>query len=45
LANTLANFGFDPSVNRSIAVDVTGITEALRNIYHADLLVVELMPP
>jgi Peptidase S46 len=38
-------FGFDPSVNRSIAVDVTGITEALRNIYHADRLVAELTPP
>jgi hypothetical protein len=38
-------FGFDPSVNRGIAVDVTGITEALRNIYHADRLIGELTQP
>ncbi len=38
------DFGFDASVNRAVAVDVTGITEALRNIYHADRLVKELAP-
>jgi hypothetical protein len=36
------DFGYDGSVNRAIAVDVTGITEALKNIYHADRLVKEL---
>jgi len=36
------DFGYDPSVNRSVSVDVTGITEALSKIYHADRLVKEL---
>jgi V8-like Glu-specific endopeptidase len=36
------DFGYDGTVNRAIAVDVTGITEALRHIYHADRLVKEL---
>ncbi|MGO9716671.1 MAG: S46 family peptidase [Steroidobacteraceae bacterium] len=36
------DFGYDGSVNRAVAVDVTGITEALKNIYHADRLVNEL---
>jgi hypothetical protein len=36
------DFGYDASQNRAIAVDVTGITEALKNIYHADRLVTEL---
>src|SRR5216683_142143 len=30
------DFGYDGSQNRAIAVDVTGITEALKSIYHAD---------
>jgi S1-C subfamily serine protease len=38
------DFGFDASVNRAVAVDVAGITEALKNIYHADRLVKELAP-
>jgi hypothetical protein len=38
------DFGYDGSVNRAISVDVTGITEALKNIYHADRLVKELTP-
>jgi hypothetical protein len=38
------DFGFDPDVNRAVAVDVTGITEALRKIYHADRLASELTP-
>ena len=38
------DFGFDSSVNRAVAVDVTGITEALKSIYHADRLVKELTP-
>jgi hypothetical protein len=36
------DFGYDGSVNRAVAVDVTGITEALKHIYHADRLVQEL---
>jgi hypothetical protein len=38
------DFGYDGSQNRSVAVDVTGITEALKNIYHADRLAKELAP-
>ncbi len=38
------DFGYDGSVNRAVAVDVTGITEALKHIYHADRLVTELTP-
>jgi hypothetical protein len=38
------DFGYDGSVNRAVAVDVTAITEALRHIYHADRLVRELTP-
>jgi hypothetical protein len=36
------DFGYDGATNRAVAVDVTGITEALKNIYHADRLVKEL---
>jgi hypothetical protein len=36
------DFGYDGSMNRAVSVDVTGITEALKNIYHADRLVKEL---
>jgi Peptidase S46 len=36
------DFGYDGTVNRAVAVDVTGIAEALKNIYHADRLVEEL---
>jgi hypothetical protein len=38
------DFAYDGSVNRAVAVDVTGISEALRHIYHADRLVKELTP-
>jgi Peptidase S46 len=38
------DFGYDGSINRAVSVDVTAITEALRNIYHADRLVKELTP-
>lgn len=38
------DFGYDANVNRAVSVDVTAITEALRNIYHADRLVKELTP-
>ncbi len=36
------DFGYDAGQNRAIAVDVTGITEALKSVYHADRLVEEL---
>ena len=36
------DFGYDGTINRAVAVDVTGITEALKHIYHADRLVKEL---
>ena len=36
------DFGYDGTVNRAISVDVTGITQALKNVYHADRLVGEL---
>jgi V8-like Glu-specific endopeptidase len=35
-------FGYDGTVNRAVAVEATGITEALKHIYHADRLVEEL---
>jgi hypothetical protein len=38
------SFGYDGAVNRSVAVDVTGIAAALKKIYHADRLVAELTP-
>jgi hypothetical protein len=37
-------YGYDGGVNRAIAVDARGISEALRKIYHADRLVKELSP-
>ncbi len=36
------DFGYDGKVNRAVSVDVAGITEALKNIYHADRLINEL---
>ena len=36
------DFGYDDRLGRNIAVDVRGITEALRSIYHADELLGEL---
>jgi hypothetical protein len=36
------DFGYDGTVNRAVAVDVVGIVEALRHIYHADRLAQEL---
>ena len=38
------DFGYDGQVNRAVSVDVTGIAEALKNIYHAERLVKELSP-
>jgi Peptidase S46 len=36
------DFGYDDRLGRNIAVDVRGITEALRSIYHAEVLLREL---
>ena len=36
------DFGYDDRLGRNIAVDVRGITEALRSIYGADALLKEL---
>ena len=36
------SFGFDPAVNRAVAVDVTALQVALTEIYHADRLVKEM---
>ena len=36
------DFGYDPSQNRTVAVDVTALREGLVHIYHADRLVGEL---
>ncbi len=36
------DFGYDGSINRSVSVDVTGITEVLKSVYHARRLVDEL---
>jgi hypothetical protein len=38
------DFGFDPAVNRSIAVDTAAILEALSKVYGAERLVEELRP-
>jgi S1-C subfamily serine protease len=36
------DFGYDDRLGRNIAVDVRGITEVLRSVYHADELLREL---
>jgi hypothetical protein len=36
------DFGYDASVNRSVAVDTTALMEALTKIYHADRVAKEL---
>ena len=38
----LRDFGYDDRLGRNIAVDVRGITEALRAVYRADGLLREL---
>jgi hypothetical protein len=38
------NFAYSDKVARAVEVDSRAITEALRNIYHADGLINELMP-
>jgi hypothetical protein len=38
------DFGYDGAENRAVAVDVTGISEALKSIYHAERLSKELVP-
>ncbi|HEX4198928.1 MAG TPA: S46 family peptidase [Caulobacteraceae bacterium] len=39
------DFGYDPALNRAIAVSAAAITEALRTVYGADALVNELSAP
>jgi hypothetical protein len=36
------DYGYDPRRNRTVIVDVRGMTEALRNVYRADALLKEL---
>ena len=36
------DFYFDGAINRAVSVDVRGMFEALRNVYHADAVVSEL---
>ena len=36
------DFYFDDSLNRAISVDVRGMFEALRKVYHVDAIVAEL---
>jgi hypothetical protein len=38
------DYGFDPAVNRSVAVNVGALRMALDKVYHADRLVKELTP-
>jgi hypothetical protein len=39
------DYGYDPALNRAIAVSATAIAEALRKVYGADALVKELNAP
>lgn len=43
IQSLVGNFYFDDSVNRAVSVDVRGMFEALRKVYHADEVVRELM--
>ena len=36
------SYGYDPAVNRAIAVNVGALREALAKVYHADRIVQEL---
>ena len=36
------DFGFDPAVNRAVAVNVGALREGLAKVYHADRIVAEL---
>lgn len=36
------DYGYDPTLNRSVAVAASAVSEALRKVYHADLLADEL---
>jgi Peptidase S46 len=38
------DFGFDPAVNRAVAVNVGALREGLAKVYHADRLAAELAP-
>lgn len=42
IQSLVGDFYFDESVNRAISVDVRGMLEALRKVYHADKVVSEL---
>ena len=39
------DYGFDPAVNRAVAIDSRAILEALENVYGAGRLVKELRSP
>jgi hypothetical protein len=36
------DYGYDPTLNRSVAVSTAAVSEALRKVYHADALAAEL---
>ncbi len=36
------DFGYDPAVNRAVAVSVGALREGLAKVYHADRIVAEL---
>ena len=36
------DYGYDPALNRSVAVSTAAVSEALRKVYHADALADEL---
>jgi hypothetical protein len=42
IQSLVGNFYYDQTVNRTVGVDVRGMTEALRNVYNATELVAEL---
>jgi hypothetical protein len=44
LQSLAGDYGFDPAVNRTVAVDSRAILEALRAVYGADRIVRELAP-
>lgn len=39
------DFGFDPKLNRTVAVESTALVEALDKIYHAKRILDEIQPP
>lgn len=38
------NFGFDPTLNRTVSVDSRALLAGLRSVYHADRIVAEIAP-